>query len=58
LGKLRRAPHRNALIERFPDNAARTVAAVAVRGLIERASQLPFLRFITPLRYGVRYDIF
>jgi hypothetical protein len=45
------------LIERQPDNAAGSVTAVAVRWLIDGASQLPFLRFITPLGYGVRDDI-
>ena len=45
------------LIERQPDNAARSVTAVAVSWLIEGARQLPFLRFITPLGYGVRDDI-
>jgi hypothetical protein len=48
---------RAGLIEWEPDNAARTVAAVAVSWLVEGTGQLPFLRFIAPLGYGVRYDI-
>ena len=34
---------------RDPFNAARGLAAIALRGLPERAGQLPVLRFITPL---------
>jgi hypothetical protein len=48
---------RTSLIERQPQNAARSVTAVAVRRLAEGAGQLPFLRFITPLNHGVRNDI-
>jgi hypothetical protein len=44
-------------IEREPHNTARTVTAFAMSGLSEGAGQLPFLRFITPLGYGVRYDV-
>jgi hypothetical protein len=45
------------LVKRKPDKVARTVAAIAVSWLVEGASQLPFLRFITPLSYGVRDDV-
>jgi hypothetical protein len=45
------------LIERQPHNAARTVIAVAVSWLAESVGQLPFLRFIAPLGYGLRDDI-
>ena len=45
------------LVERQPDDVARTVAAVAVRRLGESVSQLPFLRFVAPLRGRMRDDV-
>src|SRR5580693_700267 len=45
------------LIQRQPDDAAGTVAVVAMRGLIEGACEFPFLGFVAPLHRGARGDV-
>jgi hypothetical protein len=45
------------LVERQPDDLARTVAAVAVRRLGKGVGQLPFLRFVAPLGGRMRDDV-
>lgn len=45
------------LVERQPDDLARTVATVAMGRLGEGVGQFPFLRFVAPLGGRVRDDV-
>ena len=45
------------LVERQPDDLARTVATVAVGRLGEGVGEFPFLRFVAPLDGRVRDDV-
>ncbi|MGO8912932.1 MAG: hypothetical protein ACLQDM_26910, partial [Bradyrhizobium sp.] len=47
----------HALVKRQPNDLARRVAKVAVSRLGEGVGQLPFLRFVAPLRGRVRDDV-
>jgi hypothetical protein len=45
------------LVQRQPDDLAWTIAAVAMCWLSESVGQLPFLRFVAPLRGRVGDDV-
>src|SRR5579883_2158137 len=45
------------LIQRQPEDLARSIAAVAMRRLGKRVRQLPFLLLVAPLRGGLRDDV-
>ena len=47
----------HALVERQPDDLARTVAAVAMSRLGEGVGKLPFLLLVAPLGGGVGDDV-
>jgi len=55
---VRRVNDRRALlVERQPDDLARTATSVAVRRLSEGVGQLPLLRLVAPLGRGMGDDV-